>query len=71
LRHATDSQVQYDYLLSSLPGEVIGNSLDLLVRWQVKIPDSYEHLKARMLETHVLSNFKNLELLLKTQSRWV
>lgn len=66
LKNVTDPQLKYDYLLSSLSDEVIGDVLDVLEE-AAGVPDPYEHLKERMLETHVLSNFEKLELLFKTE----
>ena len=55
--------VMFDHLLSALPENVIAAVLDVLERAGEEQP--YIILKTRLLETHVLSNFKKMGLLFR------
>jgi hypothetical protein len=69
LEGVTSSQIKYEYQLYSLPDEVVGDVLIVLVE-AMEIPDPYEHLKTGMLETLIYSKFEKLELL-SEQSRFM
>jgi hypothetical protein len=66
LRAIEDPQQKYDFLLSSLPDSVINDVLDV-IETAADEENPYEHVKHRLLETHSLSDFEKLELLMKCE----
>jgi hypothetical protein len=61
LRHISDKQVQFDHVLSALPEDVVGQILDLVEA------APYTFLKARILETHQLSDYEKFDMLIKIE----
>jgi hypothetical protein len=62
LRQVEDEQLLFDHLLSALGDDTISDVLDAIE--EAAAGDTpYTSLKARLLETHVLSDFEKLEML--------
>jgi hypothetical protein len=66
IRHIKDEQQQFDHLLSSLGDNVLADILDAIDE-AGQSAQPYTELKARLLETHVLSDFERLEILFKME----
>jgi hypothetical protein len=56
LRGIADEQIQFDHVLSALPEDMVGQILDLVEAAPEATP--YTFLKARILETHQLSDYE-------------
>ena len=65
LRHVHDEQVQFDHVLSALPEDMVGQILDLVEEAPADTP--YTFLKARILETHQLSDYEKFDMLVKME----
>jgi hypothetical protein len=65
LRGIADEQIQFDHVLSALPEDMVGQILDLVEAAPEATP--YTFLKARILETHQLSDYENFDMLVKME----
>jgi hypothetical protein len=65
LRNISDEQVQFDQVLSALPEDMVGQNLDLVEAAPEATP--YTFLKARILETHQLSDYEKFNMLVKME----
>ncbi len=55
LRNIVDETAKFDHLLSALPEDMVGQILDLVEAAPAATP--YTFLRARLLETHSLSDY--------------
>jgi hypothetical protein len=60
-----DEQVRFDHVLSALPEDMVGQILDLVEAAPEATP--YTFLKARILETHQLSDYEKFDMLVKME----
>jgi hypothetical protein len=65
LRHISSEQVMFDHVLSALPEDMVGQILDLVEAAPEATP--YTFLKARILETHQLSDYEKFDMLVKME----
>jgi hypothetical protein len=65
LRNIADEQIQFDHVLSALPEDMVGQILDLVEAAPEAAP--YTFFKARILETHQLSDYEKFDMLVKME----
>jgi hypothetical protein len=65
LRNIVDETAKFDHVLSALPEDMVGQILDLVEAAPAATP--YTFLRARLLETHSLSDYKKWDMLQKTK----
>jgi hypothetical protein len=65
LKNIADEQIQFDHVLSALPEDMVGQILDLVESAPEAAP--YTFLKARILETHQLSDYEKFDMLVKME----
>jgi hypothetical protein len=65
LKGISDEQIQFDHVLSALPEDMVGQILDLVEAAPEAAP--YTFLKARILETHQLSDYEKFDMLVKME----
>jgi hypothetical protein len=65
LKNIADEQIQFDHVLSALPEDMVGQILDLVEAAPEAAP--YTFLKARILETHQLSDYEKFDMLVKRE----
>jgi hypothetical protein len=65
LRNISDQQVQFNYVLLVLPEDMVGQILDFVEAAPEATP--YTFLKARILETHQLSDYKKFNIFVKME----
>jgi hypothetical protein len=65
LRNIEDQNVKFDHLLAALPETVVGQILDVIET--APEDTAYDHVKQRLLETHVLSDYEKIDLLVKME----
>jgi hypothetical protein len=66
LKSITEEQQLFDHLLSALGDDIIAGILDAIEE-ATRTDAPYTQLKARLLETHVLSDFEKLERLFRCE----
>jgi hypothetical protein len=65
LRNIVDETAKFDHVLSALPEDMVGQILDLAEAALAVTP--YTFLRARLLETHSLSDYEKWDMLQKTE----
>ncbi len=63
LRNIVDETAKFDHVLSALPEDMVGQILDLVEAAPAATP--YTFLRARLLETHSLSDYEKWDMLQK------
>jgi hypothetical protein len=65
LLNVNNQQTMFDHLLAALPENLVGQLLDVIENAPEDNP--YTHLKGRLIETHVLSDYEKIDTLVKMQ----
>jgi hypothetical protein len=65
LRNIVDETAKFDHVLSALPEDMVGQILDLVEAAPAATP--YTFLRARLLETHSLSDYEKWDMLQKAE----
>ena len=65
LRNINDQTAKFDHVLSALPEDMVGQILDIVEAAPAATP--YTFLKARLLETHQLSDYEKWDTLVKME----